>query len=189
MNKRLMKFIIASTLLFGVVIVHDDVNAQYVKPYYQWNGHTGYNYQFLFDPNFKRALLNDNVTINGMKVATNFNHDDIREGMNAFDMMHSKKQYNHRYVQKRYDTVGYKSLKGRYFLLEIPVQQGKLSMKQFNQHYGKYKIGTNVIKDKSGRVIEQTVTYKTNKGIFEANFDAKNRMISCYISADTTTPY
>lgn len=190
MNKRLVKFALTLTLISGAVAVHNtDADAQQIKPYYNWSGYTGYSYKFLLDLNFKKALINDNVTINGMKVATNFNNDDIREGLNAFEQLHNKRQYNKRYVNKMFDTFGYKSLQGKYFLIELPVQKDKLSMKKLDQHYGNYKIGTNVIKNKSGKVIERTVTYRTKKGIFEANFNAKNKLIDCYIAANTTTAY
>lgn len=188
MNTTLTKVTIASTLLLGAAPAVHHAEAA-TQPYYQWKGQTGYSYQFLLDSNFKKALLNDNVTVNGMKVTTNLKNDDIREGLNAFDALHSNKKYDKRYVTKKYDTVGYKTAKGKYFFIELPIQHGKLSMKQFDKAYASYKIGTDVIKDKSGKVVEKTVTYKTKKGIFEANFDAKNKMVDFYISANGTVAY
>lgn len=190
MNKKLMKMALASTILIGPgVIQSNDVHAQMLKPYYQWNGYTGKSYTFLFDKNFKRALFNNNVTINGMKLSTNFNNDDISEGMNAFENLHNKQRYNKRFVMKKYDTIGYKSSKGKYFLIEFPVQKGRVSMKQFSNHYGKYKIGTDVVKDSKGKIIERNVTYKVNNSIMEATFDNNNMLGYCYIYTDKTIPY
>ncbi|MCH4985935.1 hypothetical protein AB4G91_12190 [Macrococcoides goetzii] len=190
MNKKLMKMALASTILLSAgVIQSNDGYAHMLKPYYQWKGYTGNSYTFLFDKNFKRALFNDNVTINGMKLSTNFNNDDISEGMNAFENLHNKQRYNKRFVIKKYDTIGYKSSKGKYFLIEFPVQKGKISIKQFSNHYGKYKIGTDVIKDSKGKIIERNVTYKVNNSILEATFDANNMLVNCYIYADTTMPF
>ncbi|WP_414049275.1 immunodominant staphylococcal antigen IsaB family protein [Macrococcus animalis] len=65
----ILKLGIASTLLLGMspAVADAKTPTQVVTPYYKWNGYSGNSYQFVLDKDFKRALLNSNVTVNGMK--------------------------------------------------------------------------------------------------------------------------
>ncbi|WP_236582524.1 immunodominant staphylococcal antigen IsaB family protein [Staphylococcus pasteuri] len=81
MNKK-TKTIIASTLAFGTLlsasasappVINTTAHAattQQHNAYYTYKGDAGYDAKFVLDKNFKNAIKAQNVTFNGIKIAS-----------------------------------------------------------------------------------------------------------------------
>ncbi|UTH14217.1 immunodominant staphylococcal antigen IsaB family protein [Macrococcus equipercicus] len=184
--KNLIKIGLATSLLFAAapVVHHSAADAKTVTPYYNWTGYTGSSYQFVLDKHFKNALLNSNVTINGYKVVKQVKETDIMAGFDHYYDIAATKKINKKYALKKFDTIALKSAKNQIFTVILPVQKGKISIKQFQQVYGTNFSTEAETYSERGDIIEYTYSYQTKNGTFEAFFDKNKKLTELFIISD-----
>ncbi|TDM41603.1 hypothetical protein ETI06_00570 [Macrococcoides goetzii] len=190
--KNLLKVGIASTLLLGLTPAVADAKTpvksttKTVTPYYKWNGYTGYSHKFVLDKDFKRALLNSNVKVNGMKVTKSVTAKQADPALMALAKYNEHKKFNSKLLTKKYDTLGLKAGK-EYFVIQMPVQKGKVSLAQIKKLYGKYEIEEGQLKDsKTKKFYTESYVIRTESGSAEFHFDKNEKLNKVYILSTTT---
>lgn len=184
--KTILKLGIASTLLLGVTpaVTHAKSSTQAVTPYYKWNGYSGNSYQFVLDKDFKRALLNSNVTVNGMKATKPTKNFDSIPSFNAYQYYTDLNILNHKYLTKKHDTIGIKVDK-KYYVVKMPVQKNKISYKQIKKMYGKYTLDEGQMGDSElNQFYNQSLAIKTKTGQAQFMFNKKEMLSHIYFIGD-----
>lgn len=184
--KTILKLGIGSTLLLGVTpaVAHAKTSTQAVTPYYKWNGYSGNSYQFVLEKDFKRALLNSNVTVNGMKATKPTKNFDSNPSFNAYQYYTDFNILNHKYLTKKYDTIGIKVDK-KYYVVKMPVQKNKISYKQIKKMYGKYTLGEGQMGDSElNQFYNQSLAIKTKTGQVQFMFNKKEMLSHIYFIGD-----
>lgn len=127
MNKK-TKTIIASTLAFGTLlsasasatpVVNTTAHAattQQHNAYYTYKGDAGYDAKFVLDKNFKNAIKAQNVTFNGIKIASTNSTKNIVKSDQLF---------------RQYDKKTKKAS-----LVDIPLKK-QLKLTDLQKSYGK----------------------------------------------------
>ncbi|MEX2956582.1 hypothetical protein AB4M78_09110, partial [Staphylococcus pasteuri] len=127
MNKK-TKTIIASTLAFGTLlsvsasatpVINTTAHAattQQHNAYYTYKGDAGYDAKFVLDKNFKNAIKAQNVTFNGIKIASTNSTKNIVKSDQLF---------------RQYDKKTKKAS-----LVDIPLKK-QLKLTDLQKSYGK----------------------------------------------------
>lgn len=189
--KTLLKVGIASTLLLGLspAVANAKTPAapstKVITPYYKWNGYTGYSYKFVLNKDFKRALLNSNVSVNGLKAVNHVTAKQADAGLMALANYEEHKKFNKKLLTKKYDTIGVKAGKG-YFVIQMPVQKGKVSVSQIKKLYGKYEMSEGQVSDNNKDFYTESYGIKTKSGSAEFHFDKYEKLTHIYILSTTT---
>ncbi|WP_414043890.1 immunodominant staphylococcal antigen IsaB family protein [Macrococcus sp. EM39E] len=182
----ILKLGIASTLLLGMspAVADAKTPTQAVTPYYKWNGYSGNSYQFVLDKDFKRALLNSNVTVNGMKATKPKKNFDDNQSFNAYNFYTEFNILNAQYLTKKFDTIGIKEDK-KYYVVKMPVQKNKISYNQIKKMYGKYTLGEGQMGDSElNQFYEQSLAIKTKTGQAQFMFNKKEMLTHIYFIGD-----
>lgn len=83
--KKVSKIVLASGIALSFSVTPELLNTteaqaeEYVEPYYNYEGHTEYQSDFILDKNFKESLKYDNFTINGYQISKNENGKKRKE--------------------------------------------------------------------------------------------------------------
>lgn len=128
MNKK-TKTMIASTLAFGTLLsasvsatpvingtAHAATSQQHHTAYYTYKGNAGYDAKFVLDKNFKSAIKAQNVTFNGIKIASTDSSKNIVKSDQLF---------------RQYDKKAKKAS-----LVDIPLKK-QLRLTDLQKSYGK----------------------------------------------------
>ncbi|WP_414050984.1 immunodominant staphylococcal antigen IsaB family protein [Macrococcus animalis] len=183
--KIILKLGIASTLLLGISPAVADAKTpmQVVTSYYTWKGYSGNSYKFVLDKDFKRALLNSNVTVNGMKATKPKNNHD-NQAFLAYNFYTEFKKFNPKYLTKKFDTIGIKVDK-KHYVVKMPVQKNKISYKQIKKLYGKYTLGEGQMGDSElNQFYNQSLAIKTKTGQAQFMFNKKEMLTHIYFIGD-----
>lgn len=174
--KRLRNLFIVLIAVLATVSISTPTSA--AGYYYKYNGHSGYNYQFVKSKSFINAVKKGKVTVNGKTVVKKVPIESVEktsEPMMEYDF--GNKKVKSKYIKRKYDTVFFLNDHLKTYAIVMPVKKGKITKKQFIKIYGKNYAEMQVIDN------EYSVYYKFKNHYFEGIFNKKNQLIGVSMSS------